>query len=106
MKLLLLAPCAALLAACSGETSASATPNVVPAVLIPADARSVTLAVEGMHCGGCAEGVREALAGCPGVYAVAVDFEKKIARLDVAPTCDVQALTTVGDERITMTLVQ
>jgi copper chaperone CopZ len=43
------------------------------------------LKVNGMHCQGCAEGVRAALLKLPGVKAAEVDYERGTARVEFDP---------------------
>lgn len=43
--------------------------------------KSVTLTIEGMHCGGCAETVRSLVEKQPGVQAVSVSFDERRARI-------------------------
>jgi copper chaperone len=43
------------------------------------------LKVNGMHCEGCAEGVRTALLKLPGVKAAEVDYQKGTARVEFDP---------------------
>jgi copper chaperone len=40
-----------------------------------ANATTVSYRVDGMHCGGCAEGIQEKLAGLDGVLACSVTYE-------------------------------
>ena len=46
------------------------------AVSVSADTKTVTIKVEGMHCGGCASSVTKALKATEGVEDVQVSFEK------------------------------
>lgn len=57
----------ALPAACGGVEGEAAT---------SAEPTTVSLSVEGMHCGGCAGAVRERVATMPGVSACEVSLEK------------------------------
>ncbi len=43
--------------------------------------KSVTLKIEGMHCGGCAETIRSLVEKQPGVQAVSVSFDEGRARV-------------------------
>lgn len=43
--------------------------------------KSVTLKIEGMHCGGCAETIRSLVEKQPGVQAVSVSFDEGQARI-------------------------
>ena len=43
--------------------------------------KSVTLKIEGMHCGGCAETVTSLVKKLPGVHAVSVSFDEGRARI-------------------------
>jgi copper chaperone len=43
--------------------------------------KSVTLKVEGMHCGGCAETIKSLVEKQPGVQAVSVSFDDSRARI-------------------------
>lgn len=63
----------------------------------PADARWTSLHVTGMHCGGCAKRIKNALAGVEGVVGVEVDLGK----------AEVRVATTTGDAllaRVTQTI--
>lgn len=66
------------------------------------DERLMTLAIEGMHCQGCASGIAEKLAGMPGVKKARVSFSRKTAWLladrDQGPDAAsvVAALTDMG----------
>ncbi len=42
----------------------------------------VVIAIEGMHCGGCASGVKAMLKRTPGVVSADVSFEQKEAKVD------------------------
>ncbi len=43
--------------------------------------KSVTLKIEGMHCGGCAETIKSLVEKQPGVQAVSVFFDDGLARI-------------------------
>jgi copper chaperone len=43
--------------------------------------KSVTLKIEGMHCGGCAETIKSLVEKQPGVQAVSVSFDDGRARI-------------------------
>jgi copper chaperone CopZ len=64
----------------------------VPAAPVPADAVWTELQVSGMHCGGCARRVRNALAHVEGVYGVEVDLGSQVVKIAVAPGHDGRAL--------------
>ena len=46
------------------------------AMSVSAASKTVTIRVEGMHCGGCASSVQKALKATDGVEEVSVSFEK------------------------------
>ncbi len=96
----LLAGTIAIIAACDGggsttdpaETTVATRP--APTAEELAAATPVSYRVEGMHCGGCAAGLQEKLAGLSGVVACEVSYEN--SRADIA----------VSDESITPALEQ
>jgi copper chaperone CopZ len=59
--------------------------------MVPLDA---TLAVAGMHCGGCAAALEGALAKLPGVMSARVDFARSQAWLQLA---DANALSAARE---------
>lgn len=48
--------------------------------------KSVTLKIEGMHCGGCAETIKSLVEKQPGVQAVSVSFDESRARVLYDPS--------------------
>lgn len=48
--------------------------------------KSVTLKIEGMHCGGCAETIRSLVEKQPGVQAASVSFDESRARVLYDPS--------------------
>ena len=52
----------------------------------------ITLAIEGMHCGGCVSSVEKALSAVPGVTKVAVSLEKATAEVTADDTVSRAAL--------------
>ena len=65
-------------------TEAAARPAPTPEAL--AAATPISYRVEGMHCGGCAAGLQEKLAGLKGVVACEVSYEN--SRADISVTDD------------------
>jgi copper chaperone CopZ len=53
-------------------------PNFQPRAI---QMKSITLKIEGMHCGGCADTIKGLVEKKPGVHAVAVSFENGEARI-------------------------
>lgn len=49
----------------------------------PADAKTVTLKIEGMTCDGCANAVRNALLKLDGVFDATVSFETGLANISI-----------------------
>ncbi len=61
----------------------------------------VVVAIEGMHCGGCASGIKAMLKRTPGVVAAEVNFESKEANVEYDPAGTshekiVEAITNMG----------
>ena len=56
----------------------------------PAAARAETVAyaVEGMHCGGCAEAIVAELRETPGVRGAQCSFDTKVAEVELLPTAN------------------
>jgi copper chaperone CopZ len=48
--------------------------------------KSVSLKIEGMHCGGCAETITSLVKEQPGVHAVSVSFDQGRARVLYDPS--------------------
>ena len=48
--------------------------------------KSVTLKIEGMHCGGCADTIKSLVEKQPGVQAVSVSFDESRARVLYDPS--------------------
>lgn len=67
-------------------------PPVVLSAAPPADHHVVTLAVDGMHCDGCASHVYRALRAHPAVHDAAVDVEAGRAQAVVPLTVDVETI--------------
>lgn len=89
--------------ACSKSESNSAP----AAAEIPADAEVVTLAIEGMTCGGCEGTVRGQLEATPGVVRVdAVNHETKRATLVVKKGTDKAALCAAVKDGYTASVTQ
>ncbi|MBL8767215.1 MAG: heavy-metal-associated domain-containing protein [Planctomycetes bacterium] len=87
--------------ACSKTESTSAP----AAAEVPADAEVVTLAIEGMTCGGCEGTVRGLLEAAAGVVRVdAVNHETKRATLVVKKGTDKAALCAVVKDGYTATV--
>ncbi len=74
-QLLICVALAALLAGCREEVSGEAAKQPVD----PARAATVTIAIEGMHCDGCAGTIQKGLAAMEGVDSCTVSFENKLA---------------------------
>ena len=86
---------AAALASSSGSFRASALTTGQPSP------ERVVLAVEGMHCGSCAAGIKAMLKRTPGVVSVEVGYEKKEAVVDydslkTTPEKIVEAIDKLG----------
>ena len=80
----------------SGGEPASAAMPTMPA----GEAVTVSLSVEGMHCGGCANAIRERVAKIDGVSACEVSFEKGEATVTMhhpaSPDGVTQAIARLG----------
>jgi copper chaperone CopZ len=59
------------------------------AMNVPAGSALYTLAITGMHCDGCASGLKSELARVPGVSRAEVDLQKAQARV----VCDTNRVT-------------
>jgi mercuric ion binding protein len=57
----------------------------VAAVIAPAVTERVVVAVEGMHCGGCASGIKAMLKRTDGVVSADVSYERKEAVVEFDP---------------------
>ncbi|MBK6941578.1 MAG: heavy-metal-associated domain-containing protein [Planctomycetes bacterium] len=91
------------LVACSKSESTSAP----AAAEVPADAEVVTLAIEGMTCGGCEGTVRGQLEAAAGVVRVdAVNHETKRATLVVKKGTDKAALCGAVKDGYTASIAQ
>lgn len=77
---------------CGGGCAAEMATPAPTFAAVPSDARWTELKVEGMHCGGCARRVENALAKVDGVFGVKVDLEKKIVAVATKPGVDAHAL--------------
>lgn len=70
-----------------------------PAKAIPADATKVVIGVEGMHCGDCANSIRNAVVALAGVYDAQVDFTKGQATVQFdGKTTSVEAISAAIDK--------
>lgn len=56
--------------------------------------RTITLSVEGMHCGACASRVERALAAVEGVERVRVSLDEGIAEIRADETADPERLAS------------
>lgn len=95
---ILLLPMLASLPACDRSGGSDAAE---PAAATPAgETVTVSLAVEGMHCGGCANAIRQRVAKMEGVSACEVSFEKGEAlvtlRSPASPDGIVETITRLG----------
>jgi copper chaperone CopZ len=70
-------------ASCSGSCGGKCG-GEAPHLVAPSNAAWTTLAVTGMHCGGCARRIERALAGVDGVLGVEADFAKAQVRVATA----------------------
>ena len=91
----------AALAGCEqGEVASTAPAAPTYSAEEIANARTVAYRVDGMHCGGCAAGVQEKLAGLKGVVACSVVFETSTATVsivDASVTPEIEsAITGLG----------
>lgn len=77
--------------ASGGQCEGMADPPAPPPA-VPADAVWTELKVGGMHCGGCARRIRNALAQVEGVYGVDVDLATATVRVATAKGKDGRAL--------------
>jgi len=76
---------------CGGGCEGMADPPAPPTV-VPSDAVWTELRVTGMHCGGCARRIRNALAQVDGVYGVEVDLSTATVRVATPKGRDGRAL--------------
>lgn len=60
---------------------------------------TTTLTISGMHCAGCAAGVRAALLAMPGVAAANVDLASRSAMIEHAASVDPRGLVRAVEER-------
>ncbi|MGI9067947.1 MAG: heavy-metal-associated domain-containing protein [Pyrinomonadaceae bacterium] len=51
-------------------------------IVVTPKTERVVIAIEGMHCGGCASGVKAMLKRTPGVVSADVSFEQKEAKIE------------------------
>lgn len=66
-----------------------------------AKAERVVIGIEGMHCGGCASGVKAMLKRTPGVISAEVSYEEKRAEVEFDPSATtreklVEAVNNMG----------
>lgn len=66
-----------------------------------AKAERVVIGIEGMHCGGCASGVKAMLKRTPGVISAEVSYEEKQAEVEFDPSATtreklVEAVNNMG----------
>jgi Cu+-exporting ATPase len=78
-------------ASCSGSCGGQCG-GEAPHLVAPANAAWTTLAVTGMHCGGCARRIERALAGVDGVLGVQADFARAQVRVATASGVDAKHL--------------
>ena len=78
---------------CGGGCEGMADPPAPPTV-VPSDAVWTELRVTGMHCGGCARRIRNALAQVDGVYGVEVDLSTATVRVATPKGRDGRALAS------------
>lgn len=57
------------------------------------------LIITGMHCAGCALGVKAALGAVPGVTEAKVDLASRQASVEHVPTVELKALVRAVEER-------
>jgi copper chaperone CopZ len=76
---------------CGGGCEGMADP-VQAEPTVPADAVWTEMRVTGMHCGGCARRIRNALAQVDGIYGVHVDVATAIVRVATPKDRDGRAL--------------
>ena len=67
---------------------------------VPADAVWTELHVEGMHCGGCARRIQNALAKVDGVVGSEVDLDRKAVRVAARAGADPVALATPAIDQL------
>lgn len=83
-------------------TASTSTSEVVPAASTTADGVAVNFSVKGMHCGGCAAGVKQTLVKMDGVLEADVSFDdsKAVVKLkDASMTDDIlKAIRDLGYE--------
>ncbi|WP_068086874.1 heavy metal translocating P-type ATPase [Polycladidibacter stylochi] len=65
---------------------------------LPADTASVSLAITGMSCAGCAAKLEKKLASAPGVYEASVNFALETAELKKAASTSTQELVKLIEE--------
>ncbi len=80
--------------ACNGAGGCMAEAAVAPAAPVPQDAVWTELRVEGMHCGGCARRIQNALAKVDGVVGSEVDLGRKAVRVAARAGADPAALAS------------
>ena len=84
--LTIVAMCALALAAAFGLIVQAQRPVLVGAISINTKTERVLIAIEGMHCGGCANGIKAILKRTTGVIAADVSYEHKEAVVDYDPS--------------------
>ncbi len=94
LTLAVIAGASALLVRAQRTTDASTTTAAVKT-------ERVVVAIEGMHCGSCASGIKAMLKRTPGVVAAEVNFESKEANVEYDPAGTsrekiVEAITNMG----------
>ena len=57
-------------------------PTASNTIIVTPKTERVVIAIEGMHCGGCASGVKAMLKRTPGVVSADVSFEQKEAKVE------------------------
>lgn len=57
-------------------------PTAATSIIATPKTEHVVVAIEGMHCGGCASGVKAMLKRTPGVVSADVSFEQKEAKVE------------------------
>ncbi|MCE9575674.1 MAG: heavy-metal-associated domain-containing protein [Deltaproteobacteria bacterium] len=77
-----------------------AEPAFTPKAAVPADAVWTELHVEGMHCGGCARRIQNALAKVDGVVGSEVDLGRKAVRVAARAGADPAALATPAIDQL------
>jgi copper chaperone CopZ len=84
--LIIIAVCALAGVGTLGLIARALAPSDVAAASPDVRAERVVIAVEGMHCGNCASGIKAMLKRTPGVISAEVSYEQKEAVVEYDPS--------------------